>query len=66
MTDADRYRKLGELTEIEARLEKGWTACDQAPDPATKDRYERVWLNLLHQYEHLYRELHPGSLGATA
>ncbi|MGN6698505.1 MAG: hypothetical protein ACTHMR_10125 [Thermomicrobiales bacterium] len=34
-----------------ARLDTGYAACDQAPDDATRHKWEHAWLALLGQYE---------------
>lgn len=39
-----------------ARLDAGYAACEQAPDDATRHKWEGRWLALLGQYEAAVRE----------
>lgn len=55
---SDRKRLMAELEEVEARLHKGWDVCEAESDPAKLERYERVWLELLKQYEDLFKTVH--------
>lgn len=46
-----------------ARLDAGYAKCDQAPDDATRLRWETAWEILLHQYERGVDELRRRGLG---
>ena len=39
------------------RLDAGYAKCDQAPDDATRHKWEAAWLTILGQYEHAVDEL---------
>lgn len=39
------------------RLDDGYAKCDQAPDDATRHKWEAAWLALLGQYERAVDEL---------
>jgi hypothetical protein len=46
-----------------ARLDNGYGKCETAPDPATKTRWENLWLGVLAAYEGALRELRARGLG---
>ena len=58
LTNMTDQRKQHHLEEVENRLHKGWEACEAETDPAKRQRYENVWLQLLGQYQVLHDDLH--------
>lgn len=56
----------GEITELNARLDKGWALLEVETDPEKRERYETRWFSYLKKYEEkcqLRRDLgyvHPG------
>jgi hypothetical protein len=50
MTRDDRPRKL---TELAARLDRGWSVIDAEPDRANREKQVDFWLSLLAAYQRL-------------
>jgi len=39
------------IADLAERLELLWSLCDREADPSVPNRYENLWISLLHRYE---------------